>query len=64
MMIRMMINDVYCIDESDYDVTNDNNDSLIITKIISLIKMAMMIMLIISLTKIILLWLTILSNKL
>jgi hypothetical protein len=55
MMIRMMINDVYCIDESDYDVTNDNNDSLIITKIISLIKMAMMIMLIISLTKIILL---------
>jgi hypothetical protein len=55
MMMMMMINDVYCINESDYDVTNDDKDSLIITKIISLIKMAMMIILIISQTKIILL---------
>ena len=53
--MMMMINDVYCINESDYDVTNDDKDSLIITKIISLIKMAMMIILIISQTKIILL---------
>jgi len=28
--MMMMINDVYCIDESDYDMTNDDKDSLII----------------------------------